>query len=96
MQGYLKDSCLTDDFMDVKDFFYNIVKSLCISTILDSKDYRARFVQILFDFIDKEYTPLHFSRHVHIESGNDLEAIRLDRMTYANMVETEEYKKYRR
>jgi hypothetical protein len=84
--------------MDVKDFFYNLGKSLCISTILESKDYRSQLMSIIFGFIDYEYSTLHFSKQTMStsvgKSGSD--QVLLDRMTYANMVDSEEYKKYRR
>jgi hypothetical protein len=40
-QAYFKETCLKEDFMDVKDFFYNITKSLCIHTVFDTKTLRA-------------------------------------------------------
>ena len=60
---HLRETNLREDFMDVKDFFYNVGKSLCIATILESKDFRGQFMAVFFNFIDYEYTPLHFSRH---------------------------------
>lgn len=83
--------------MDMKDFFYNVGKSLCISTILESKDFRGQFMAVFFSFIDCEYTPLHFSRHsLAGQAGATQDQGLLDRMTFANMVDSEDYKKYRR
>ena len=60
---HARETNLHEDFMDVKDFFYNVGKSLCIATILESKDFRGQFMAVFFNFTDCEYTPLHFSRH---------------------------------
>lgn len=45
------------------------------------------------NFIDNEYSPLHFSKH---SLSYKQESSLLDKMTYANMVDSEQYKKYRR
>jgi len=45
--------------MDMKDFFYNFGRSLCISTIFDRKDFKEKLMSVFFDFVDFEYTPLH-------------------------------------
>ena len=60
---FLKETRLTEDFMDVKDFFYNIGKSFCVSTVMDSKDYRLQLFNIFNSFVDHEYTTLYLSRH---------------------------------
>lgn len=85
--------------MDVKDFFYNVVKSVCISTVMERKELRPRFLDIFYSFIDNEYAPLHFHKHTlssSSHSNNKGDSLRLDRMTYANMIESDDYKKYRR
>jgi hypothetical protein len=87
----LKETLLKEDFMDVKDFFYNIGKSICIPTVMESKELRPKLLSIFLSFIDNEYSQLHFAKR-HLVSSDSL----LDRMTYANMIDTEQYKKYRR
>ena len=84
--------------MDAKDYFYNIGKSLDIPTIMESKIYRAELFEIFYSFIDAEYQTLFLSKR-----GENREAILaddesglLDKMTYANMVDSDEYKQYRR
>jgi hypothetical protein len=49
--------------MDMKDFFYNIGKSLCIGTILENKEYRSQLMYIFYNFVDYEYSALYFSRN---------------------------------
>jgi len=78
--------------MEIKDFFYNIGKSICIPTLMESKVYRPRFLALFMNFIDHEYSTLHFSKQkISNEGGVSL----LDNMTYANMIDSEQYKKYR-
>jgi len=36
-KSYLRDTKLEEDFMDVKDFFYNVGKSLCMATVMEDK-----------------------------------------------------------
>ena len=62
IQAFVRETNLREDFMDVKDFFYNFGKSLDIFTILENKDYRPHFMTLFYNFIDKEYSPLHFSK----------------------------------
>ncbi len=49
--------------MDMKDFFYNIGKSLCVKTILENKEYRSKLMHDFYNFVDNEYSVLHFSRN---------------------------------
>jgi len=39
-RAHSKETRLCDDFMDVKDFFYNVGRSLSIPTVMESKSYR--------------------------------------------------------
>jgi hypothetical protein len=81
----LKETQLKEDFMEVKDFFYNIGKSICMDTVMDSKEYRPKFIAVFTSFIDNEYSQLHFSKRSL--QGQDTSL--LDKMTYANMIDTE-------
>ena len=95
-KAYSRDSLLQEDFMDVKDFFYNISKSLCIATVMENgKDLRPRLFSLFYSFIDCEYTTLYLSKSVHNVQQQSTDKL-LDQMTYANMVDSEEYRKYRR
>ena len=40
----LRETLLNKEFMEIKDFFYNIGKSICIPTVMESKVYRPRFL----------------------------------------------------
>ena len=40
----LRETLLNKEFMEIKDFFYNIGKSICIPTVMESKLYRPRFL----------------------------------------------------
>ena len=61
MTAYLSETKLEEDFMDVKDFFYNIAKSLCMQTVFENKKLRLQFFNELFyPFIENEYTTLNF------------------------------------
>ena len=58
---------------------------------MDSKELRPKLVSIFNSFIDNEYSQLHFSKRA-LNNSDSL----LDKMTYANMIDTEQYKKYRK
>lgn len=90
IDSYLKETKLSDDYMEMKDFFYNLTKSICIESILSSNSLKTQFFTHLYSFIDLEYNLLYFSKSsvTHTEL--------LDKMTYANMLDSEDYKAFRR
>lgn len=91
LTAYLSETKLEEDFMDVKDFFYNLAKSLCMQTVFQDKKLRSRFFSELFyPFIENEYTVLNFVQNA--KKGGDI----LDRMTLSNMVDSEAFKSFRR
>jgi hypothetical protein len=83
--------------MDVKDFCYNIGKSLDVASVMESKDLRSQLFTIFYAFIDSEYTSLFLSRSTHKSdfSLSDEQKL-LDKMTYANMVDSDAFKQFRR
>lgn len=54
-RAFTQGTKLDEEFMDAKDYFYNIGKSLDIPTIMESKIYRAELFEIFYSFIDAEY-----------------------------------------
>lgn len=63
IKSFLKESLLNDDFMEVKDFFYNVGKSLDIGTVMESKILRPLLFSLFYNFIDAEYTVLYLSKN---------------------------------
>lgn len=52
--------------MEMKDYFYNVAKSLCVPTVMDhGKDLRPQFFALFYSFIDCEYTTLYLSKAAH-------------------------------
>ncbi|TNV87999.1 hypothetical protein FGO68_gene14880 [Halteria grandinella] len=91
LTAYLSETKLEEDFMDVKDFFYNIAKSMCMQTVFEDKKLRVKFFNELFyPFIENEYTVLNFPQNT--KKTGDI----LDRMTLSNMVDSEAFKSFRR
>lgn len=93
-KAVLRETLLNKEFMEIKDFYYNIGKSICIPTVMESKVHRPRFLALFMNFIDNEYAALHFSKH-SLSNVNEDSSL-LDKMTYANMIDSEQYRKYRR
>ena len=96
-KSFIIETKLDDNFLEIKDFFYNIVKSLCINTVMSNVPFKEKLFSIFTSFIDNEYTTLFMVRHAvdhnYLENEED---ILLNNMTYANMVDSEDYKKFRR
>lgn len=76
--------------MEVKDFLYNLTKGLDISTLFENKELRTEVFSLFNNFVDNEYTVLFFFRNSHQSTDH------LDMMTYANMIDSEDYKAFRR
>ena len=93
-QAFNEATNLGEDFMDVRDVFYNFGKSLDIPTVMEAKQYREGLLTIFYEFLDAEYSPLFLSRRMHSSVSGEIAL--LDNMTYANMVDSESYKTYRR
>ena len=54
-QSFLRETTLSEDFIEIKDFFYNLAKGLCMDTIMANKSLKANFFEMLYDYLDHEY-----------------------------------------
>ncbi|CDW84473.1 small subunit processome component 20 homolog [Stylonychia lemnae] len=93
-KSYIKEQTLNHEFLEVKDFFYNLTKTiqLQIDPIMSNTQLRQQLMSQFYDFIDKEFRALNSQRQQKISQNQDL----LDRMTYANMIDSDQYTKYKR
>jgi len=60
--AYRRDTVLNDQFMETKDFFYNMGK--CLSgalsqCVLAKKQLREPLFKVFYEFLEVEYYPLH-------------------------------------
>ena len=93
--AYLKDTQIDEQFLETKDFFFQICKSISsvlTSCILSQKRLREPVFNMFYTFVDTEYTPLHQQRKQSIDSNKSL----IDRMTYSNMLDSVVHKTFRR
>ena len=92
-QTYLRDTLLEEEYLEVKDFFYQLTKGLsgALGSILPQKELREPIFDVFFGFIRHEYNQV-FSRK-KMEGGSiDL----VERMTQANVMDSESMKQYRK
>jgi len=77
----------------VKDFYYNLTRSLggALNKVVETKNLRTDLFDCFYKFIDHEYSLLLLQKKRFL-SKTDV----IDQMTYANMVDSEDFKKYRR
>ena len=80
--------------MEVKDFFYNLSKSLsqCINTLLLQKTLMNSFSTGFYKFIDCEYNIICNSQSKNLKTGTGTV---IDTMMYANMIDSDEFKLHR-
>ena len=91
-RAYMKDTTLNELFLEIKDFFYQLCRSISSvigGTVLHQKKLRDPLFNVFYNFLDKEYLPLHQSKGVG--SGTISE-----RMVYANMLDSETHKAFRK
>lgn len=92
-EAYLRDTKLDEDYLEVKDYFYQLTKSLsgALGTILPLKELREPIFDVFYGFIRHEYNQV-FGRK-NLEGGStDL----IERMTQANVMDSDSMKLYRR
>jgi hypothetical protein len=57
IKSYLKEARLNDPYMEIKDVFYNLSKSLqkCIDVVMDNKLLKEKLFEVFYSYIDHEY-----------------------------------------
>ena len=91
---YLRDTKLEEQYLEVKDFFYQLTKALsgALGTILPRKELREPIFNVFFGFIRHEYNQV-FSRKTQESIGStDL----VERMTQANVMDSDAMRQYRK
>ena len=99
---YRSDCVIDGEFLEIKDMFYQVLQcfaGVLGSCILQQKNLREPFFNVFYEFLDKEYRVLlHKSKDVadRIDTHEDRPSYLLDRMTYANMLDSEGNRGHRR
>jgi hypothetical protein len=99
---YRSDCTIGGEFLEVKDMLYQVLQ--CFAgvlgpCILQQKNLREPFFDLFYEFLNKEYLMLlHKSEGVaaQVDADQDRPSYLLDRMTYANMLDSEGNRGHRR
>ena len=90
---YLDDAIGTQEYILLKDFHYNLCKTLypIVDRILSHKDHKSTLFDLFERFFEREYLFLHEGRSSTKESMSSDLSVK-DAMVRANMVDSEEFR----